>query len=354
MSEISLLQSTLKSHLPWHGARLNCLAQLLIALFRVKTVNLAEIATAFIGQAQQESHYKRLQRFFRHFEVDATLVAKAVVALMGFPSPWVVCFERTQWQFGQTTHNVLMLAVAHQGVAFPLLWTLLPKRGNSNTTERIDLVARLLKLFERQQIAYLTADREFVGRAWIKYLLKQPVPFRLRIRQSDRLSNGRGQAIKARVLFADLPPEQMSILPKRRRLWGYWVYVAALRLKDGQLLVVVTSESPEAAIADYAKRWNIETLFGCLKRRGFCLESTHLGDAQRLSKLLAVLTLALCWAYRTGDWLTQLKPLKLKKHGHKARSVFRYGFDYLRQMVLNLTDKQSLRLLTFKTVSVLS
>ena len=105
----------------------------------------------------------------------------------------------------------------------------------------------------------------------------------------------------ARVLFADLPPEQMSILPKHRRLWGYWVYVAALRLQDGQLLVVVTSESPEAAIADYAKRWNIETLFGCLKRRGFCLESTHLGDAQRLSKLLAVLTLALCWAYRTGD-----------------------------------------------------
>ncbi len=41
MSEISLLQSTLKSHLPWHGARLNFLAQLLIALFRVKTVNLA-------------------------------------------------------------------------------------------------------------------------------------------------------------------------------------------------------------------------------------------------------------------------------------------------------------------------
>ena len=96
MSEISLLQSTLKSHLPWHGARLNFLAQLLIALFRVKTVNLAEIASAFVGQAQQDSHYKRLQRFFRHFEVDYTLVAKVVVAWMGFSSPWVLCFDRTQ------------------------------------------------------------------------------------------------------------------------------------------------------------------------------------------------------------------------------------------------------------------
>lgn len=157
MSEISLLQSTLKSHLPWHGARLNFLAQLLIALFRVKTVNLAEIASAFVGQAQQDSHYKRRQRFFRHFEVDYTVVAKVVVALISFTSQWVVCFDRTQWQFGQTTHNVLMLAVAHQGVAFPILWVLLPKRGNSNTSERIDLVAQLLKLFPGKQIAYLTA-----------------------------------------------------------------------------------------------------------------------------------------------------------------------------------------------------
>lgn len=220
MTEISLLQSTLKSHLPWHGARLNFLAQLLIALFRVKTVILAEIAIAFVGQAQPESHYKRLQRFFRHFEIEETVMAKAVVALMSFSSQWVICFDRTQWQFGQTTHNVLMLAVAHQGVAFPLLWSLLPKRGNSNTSERIDLVAQLLKLFARTQIAYLTADREFVGREWIKYLLNQPLPFRIRIRHSNCLDNGRGQAIKARVLFADLPPEQMRVLPKHRCLWG--------------------------------------------------------------------------------------------------------------------------------------
>lgn len=69
-----------------------------------------------------------------------------------------------------------MLAVAYQGVAFPLLWTVLPKRGNSNTEERIDLVAQLLTVFGRNQVAYLAADREFVGREWIKYLLKQPLP----------------------------------------------------------------------------------------------------------------------------------------------------------------------------------
>jgi len=105
--------------------------------------------------------------------------------------------------------------------------------------------------------------------------------------------------------------------------------------------VVVTSNSVETAIADYAKRWEIETLFGCLKRRGFELESTHFIDTVRLSKLLAVLTLALCWAHRTGEWLAQIKPLKFKKHGRKAKSVFRYGFDYLRQIMLNLCQRQA-------------
>ncbi len=33
-------------------------------------MNLAEVATAFSGKAQTASHYKRLQRFFRQFELD--------------------------------------------------------------------------------------------------------------------------------------------------------------------------------------------------------------------------------------------------------------------------------------------
>ena len=44
-------------------------------------------------------------------------------------------------------------------------------------------------------------------------------------------------------------------------------------------------------------------LFGCLKRRGFDLEATHLTKPERLSRSMAVLTLAFCWAYVTGVWL---------------------------------------------------
>ena len=81
--------------------------------------------------------------------------------------------------------------------------------------------------------------------------------------------------------------------------------------------------------------WGIETLFGIFKTRGFCLESTHFTDHKRLRKLFALLTLALVWSLKTGLEIHQLHPIPLKKHGRRAKSIFRLGFDHLRHLILN-------------------
>ncbi len=93
----------------------------------------------------------------------------------------------------------------------------------------------------------------------------------------------------------------------------------------------------------------METLFGCFKSRGFRLESTHLSEPERLSRMIALLTIGLCWAFRTGEWLAQHEPIKLKKHGRKAKSIFRYGLDYLRRVLLNIEEceKELLQALQF-------
>ncbi|QYU66737.1 IS4 family transposase [Leptolyngbya sp. 15MV] len=336
MNQVTRIQQTLQPHLGWHGARVSFLALFLIAVFRVKTVNLAELATAFIGTAQSQSHYKRLQRFLGGFELDYYTIARFVVSLMAIPQPWVLSVDRTTWEFGECVHNILMLGVVHNGVAFPLLWWMLDKKGNSNTHERIDLLQEFFEVFPEAQVEYLTADREFVGHDWFEYLLEQAfVEFRIRIRESDKLDNGR-QSLKAKVVFSHLNVGQQQVLRHRRRVWGHWVYVSALRLEDGKLLIVVTHHRPHLAMTDYGKRWAIETLFGCLKSRGFCLEATHLKDSERLSRMIALLTIALCWAFRTGEWLSQHQPIKIKKHGRKAQSIFRYGFDHLRRILLNI------------------
>ena len=70
MNQINLLRQTLKPLLGWHGARLSFLALFLVALLRVKTINLTEIATGFRSNARTESSYKRLQRFLSNFDLD--------------------------------------------------------------------------------------------------------------------------------------------------------------------------------------------------------------------------------------------------------------------------------------------
>ena len=67
-----MLTHVLKLHFGWHLARVKCLSCLIIALFKVKTVNFVELATAFSGSAKVDSHYRRIQRFFKEVDFNKT------------------------------------------------------------------------------------------------------------------------------------------------------------------------------------------------------------------------------------------------------------------------------------------
>ena len=100
-----------------------------------------------------------------------------------------------------------------------------------------------------------------------------------------------------------------------------------------ELAVIIANAPTQRLVADYARRWEIETLFGCLKSRGFDLEQTRLRDPQRLSKLLALLAIACCWCYRIGEWQATQKPIRRLKHGRPFYGLFRYGLDYLSRVL---------------------
>lgn len=52
------------------------------------------------------------------------------------------------------------------------------------------------------------------------------------------------------------------------------------------------------------------------------------------------MSLALCWAILIGSGLHEQIPLKIKKHGRRAKSIFPYGLDHLRVIVLDIDLKQ--------------
>jgi hypothetical protein len=55
---------------------------------------------------------------------------------------------------------------------------MLPKHGNSNTYDRIDIVNQYIKLFGRDTIANLITDCEFVGEELTECLNKERIEFK--------------------------------------------------------------------------------------------------------------------------------------------------------------------------------
>ena len=119
---------------------------------QVTTVNLVRIANGLNGNADRKSNYRRIQRFFALFDLDYDLLAELVVTLLPHRKDWLITLDRTHWQFGQLQINILLVGIVFQGVAFPLYWTMLPKKGNSNTQERIALMEQVIALLGPQRI----------------------------------------------------------------------------------------------------------------------------------------------------------------------------------------------------------
>jgi len=114
------------------------------------------------------SNYRRIQRFIADSQpIDFNRVAWFVVTLFGFlDNDYYLTFDRTNWKWGKKNINILMLAIAYKGIAIPVYWILLNKKGNSSTRERIALTHRFIKQFGKEHIIKFLADREFVGKKW--------------------------------------------------------------------------------------------------------------------------------------------------------------------------------------------
>jgi len=122
----------------------------------------------------------------------------------------------------------------------------------------------------------------------------------------------------------------------QRKICGATLYIVGLKINPKTYLILVTNKCPEEALDEYKKRWEIETLFGCLKTRGFNLEETHISDPGRIMNMMALLSVTFCWCHHTGEWKTSIRPIPVKNHGRKAVCLFRYGLDALRETLLNL------------------
>ena len=334
--DLSELEISLRKALWLNKSTIACLCQVILSLINYRTVDLAQLAAGLHGQALLASKQRRIKRLLKRWPET-----------LDWLGPWLLCWfydenekisltmDRTNWKIGQVNINFLVVGVVYRRMAIPLLFVLLNKQGNSNTSERIALIERVLKYIPKERIINILADREFVGEDWFKWLIENRIPFKIRVKHNYKSTNSRGLPILVDALFYGLKAGDRLSLHGKRLLLGQEVYLTGSRLPCGELMIVASPVDQDGcAIELYCERWEIETFFQNLKSRGFNLEDTHIIKTERLTALFQILMLTTCWCIKSGEWIIeQGRLIKLKNHGRPSKSLFRHGLDAIREAI---------------------
>ena len=332
------LQQALSERIQATRHTINFLSLFVVALLRTKTSNLTQVALGFASAAKSESSYKRIQRFLKSGEWRSAGIELMMLEMLGLTGKVKLIVDRTEWKFGKSWINILTVSVVCRGVSVPLCWNVLTHKGNASGEQHRAIVQRALERIGRERVDYILADREFGNGELLGWLSGAGLDFRIRLKKTHLGAgisferNGRKQPVQTRT------KSKQAV-----EVFGVKVFVSMMKLSATEYLIVASNDHNANSISDYQLRWEIETMFGCLKSRGFEFEETHLSKAERIETLLLLLGLGLCFALKSGEIQTKRQPLRKKKHGRFGKSLFRVGLDALREFLLNepIGSKQS-------------
>ena len=327
MEHIEELKKVFEKYYDWHEKRVSILGNFISALIRSRSVNLQKVAENIEGKAKISSNYRRIQRLFKKQEVDYKVTAKLLSSILPNDEKWVLTMDRTNWKLGKSNVNLLVLGVAYKGMAIPLIWDFLTieeevdnktiergKRGNSNTEERKDLLKEFIDIFGVEKIKALTTDREFIGQEWFDWLKEKKIPFVIRVKSNILIDENHLGIRDVKELFSHTNKDEFCTFGEIK-LFGTDLYLGGIRAtKSEEALILVSDHKMDnSTISTYQKRWEIETLFGALKSKGFNFEESKLTEGYKIEKLMAFLSIAFVWSILAGDYRELEKPIPLKK-----------------------------------------
>lgn len=164
---LPIFQKYFSNKLKLAGIKFICL--IISPLCKVKSVNFQKLSTGFNNKAATLSNYRRIQRFLADVILPMKWIAQLIFSLLPEKDNLILIMDRTNWKLGGKDINILMLGISYKNIAFPLMFKMLDKKGNSNTEERIALkrialINDFINWFGSDCIDCLLVDREFVGK----------------------------------------------------------------------------------------------------------------------------------------------------------------------------------------------
>lgn len=152
---------------------------------------------------------------------------------------------------------------------------------------------------------------------------------------------------KLAKIFNKLHRQQRKLTIERniRRIFGNRLFISARLNEKSEFMFLVSNQLHKDPFALYARRWNIETMFGNFKTKSFNLESTHITQYHRLSALFTLMAISYCYCCKLGHIAHKITPItnkKIKQPNLNSTKVirpeftfFKYGFYLLKNFFDN-------------------
>lgn len=322
--------------------QLTNLSLLTFGLFAAGNCQLPRIATKLPLREGSASLTQRLRRLLMNPALEPTTLFKPVARFL------LNCFAGSNIRLILDATDlggrlpILFVAVAYRGRALPLAWRMLPAMGCSKFREQKALLSQVVALVPPFVEVTLLADREYGSVDMTRWCLAHGWHFCLRLKKNRWFVQADGQRKQigslpltpgGRLFVADvrLPALPEQSLKQTLSLCCGW----SRDNKDDEPWYIL-SDLPVAeqtfyqVLALYNVRFHIEEMFRDFKEFGFRLETTHLRDPERVSRLLLCVCLAYIWLMNAGVWVSKRGfRRQVDRHRKRQLSYFQIGWRFL-------------------------
>jgi hypothetical protein len=282
---------------------------ILIHLLQIhKWVRSESLANRFPLPITFESRRRKLQRFlcldiFDLKKLWFPILTEILKIYFPVSKPVNLVADRTRWQ----NINIFVVSLIYQKRGIPIYFELLNKKGNSSSSEQIEIFSKVFPLFKDYQKVVL-GDREFCSVELAKWLKQQPkTKFVLRIKKNEYFHNG-GEwiALKDLGLTPGMSLFFEGVSVTKTKGFGYINIIAKWKRNYGKnnskepWFLLTNFSDLGQSIKAYQQRMGIEEMFRDFKKGGYNLEGTKL-DGKRLLSLIMLITFAYTEATLLGD-----------------------------------------------------
>jgi hypothetical protein len=249
-----------------------------------------------------------------------------------------LAIDRTSWGL----INILVVSVIYDHRAWPVYWTFLDKKGNSNLTEQKAVLTKSLDLLA-EYTPVILGDREFCSIKLGKWLGERNAYFCLRQKCDTKIQKEDG-------LYQEL--REMGLTPGTRLFLndcqvtqqkGFGTFNIACKWKRNYKgfkakepwYILTNFGNLDTAILAYQKRFGIEEMFRDYKSGGYNLEGTKLAP-EMLSKLMIVVAIAYTSAILQGKKIKQMGIQEyVARPESKVKAQRRHSCFYVGQHLCN-------------------